>query len=441
MKKLMIICVVCAMLFGMAGCVSESKKSEEDTTKNTSANKKPDKQPDNSEPEPSETEPVVKVDLDIVRGTAFNDGIALVLLSDRDYLTAIDEQGKELFTIDKRYSILNGYGHKAQYTGFFHGLIFLGYIHDSVVDYVICDKKGNIYLPEAYGGTHFENSVEACLPDGLIVIKNEDKGTMGVLDTDFQWLVPMSKEFKNAYDDMMNAYDHYYNGYILRVKRDSNMGYLNLRTGETGIDLREVEVKRESDLWFFYDMKYVIDARTGETVFQLDDVGYTYGNSYGTHFYFSDGQYLLMDRILKDSKYEIRYSVVGENGEYLVEPVCKEINELGIIDPSVSLWRDTLLLSYDEFQSFHSKNGVTEKEVATKWETRDFSGNILGSFQIPTPESDERHIRWIANSEAVVVGSIIMVTYEYLSYHIEYEYLESEFHTEYFTLEFEPLFS
>jgi len=305
--------------------------------------------------------------------------------------------------------------------------------------HVLCDKKGVIHKPEDFGGTTFEETdCMQMLADSLIIVCNEEDKTMGTMNTSFNWLVPMSSTLYQAYNTMRYSPKHYYNGYLFQTGLDDQQ-YINLRTGETGTDLSEIETVRQSDLWYLNQDCNVIDARTKVEIMHIDGISsYLYNGGAGN--YFQNGVYLGMYISHTEQDYQMRYYVLDDSGAFLVEPTDKESKyfELQVIaaDDSVRLVSDDrLLFSYAAEQNYVSQEGSSTMLVENKWEVRDFNGNVLGSFTIPNPDSDDNNIRWISSSRAYVDGSIMKVSYAYMTYSVEYGYQTSEEYTQYFILD------
>lgn len=388
--------------------------------------------------DPGEDEPAVN--LDIEQGTIFNEGMAFVTLRDSEGIHAIDEKGKVLFSLQD----------KTLGTAFYNGLAYVHYAGDNhELCYALCDKTGNLYTADQFGGTKFydlqtENSRTELLSDGIILVYNEENQTLGTMDTSFEWIVPMSGEFLTKFEKIRNNSQWYYNGYAMVISSMDGRAYLNLRTGETGEDLREVEVERASDLYFVEEDGSVIDARTLETVFMINEAKTIVKGGVG-YFEFQDGKLLMLDLEITPgtTDYQMRYYVIDDRGNMLLQPTYKESKYAGWViatDASVALSKDTLLLSYATTQTVVNSAGAKEAKIDTKWETSDLEGNILGSFEVFAPAEDEDKIYYISSSKAAGNDSVIIVTYIVTSYDKDLKYMEGETYTKYFDLNFKPLF-
>ncbi len=442
MKKLVAMLLIFSMLLSLVAC-NKTMQVEPPTGGSNQQNN------DSSGKDENNIQPNTK-NIDIVRGSMFNEGIALVLLRDRGYLTAIDIEGNEIFSLDEGYHLdpyaydkeTIYYGGNVCY-GFTNGLI---YIENKQMKDLLCDKNGTLYKPEDFGGTDFEGgrNINLMLTDNLILVANENDQMMGVLNASFEWIIPLSQAFYqeyHSYDDLKNL--KYYNGYLFSTERE-NQQYLNLRTGAAGTALGEIETERPSDLWYLNQDADVIDVRTLEAVMHIDGVN---NRLFNTDFgqYFHNGMKLALYLKNTEQGCQMAYYVVNDSGEFLVTPTNKEskfINEyVAATDSSVMFATDDkLLLSYATEQLYESSRGSKTILADTKWEVRDFNGNVLGSFEVPTPESSEEYKKWVSNVEAYVFGGVIMVSYSYTTYSVKYEYQTDEKYTQYFTLNFEPLF-
>lgn len=419
-RKWLALLLAGVMLVGMMGCRRENNHTDDDrddTEKSTTGN----------------VGDSVTESLNIQSGSPFNEGMALVILSDNK-LYGINEKGEIQFCLGEDYSLPAVVSDR----GFFNGLAS---VCGSESNY-LCDKQGNIISAEQYGGTSFNYSdVESVTydhlrKDGFILIENEENGTLGVLDTSLEWLIPMSVEFSELYEDHQWNYEHYSNGYIFASSSFENKwSYLNLRNGQTGTDLTDIELKHSSDLYhldYGSDSREVIDKGKGEAVFSLQSDSLIISGGY-----FAEGKLLVMEWI-RAGENMMRYYVIDDQGEYITEPREKESKLSSAMDGSVQLFEDILLLTYATTQTRYTANGNEEVLVDRVWETYDLEGNKLGRFELPESEKDNVYID---STEAIIRDGIVMVKAIYSGYNEEYgySYLESQ-SIRYFTLDFKPLF-
>lgn len=445
-RKVMAMILSMVMLLGLCACkkstpqdsVNEQEPSLAPTLDQT---QKPTEDPtvdDPDENEPEDPEPAIQ--LDIQQGTIFNEGMALVTLRDSDGVYAINEKGNVLFQLED----------VSLATSFYNGLAFVSYAGDNFnFCYALCDKNGNRYNADQFGGTGFvdlqtEDSLEELLSDGLILVHNEDQNTLGVMDAEFNWLVPMSNEFLTQFEAFKQKNQWYIDGYMLEVESRDSGEYLNLRTGEMGKGINSVDIERISDLYYANEYGQVMDARTQKVVFQIDGTKKIICNGI-TSYRFHEGRLLLMDLEITPgtTEYRMRYYVLDDQGNMLVEPTYKESKYAGMViavDSSVSLSDDKLLLSYATTQTVVNSAGSKEAKIDTRWEIRDLNGNVCGEFEVVAPPEDERCIYYISSSEAHMHDSRIMVTYIVMSYNKNLGYTEAQTYTQYFDTNFVPLF-
>ncbi len=148
----------------------------------------------------------------ISRGTPFSEGVAVVTDGLKTY--CIDKQGNIVFELDVKFEPHQG----GYYTkGFQNGLIK---IEDNLYD-----KTGKETKPEDVGVTKF---YDQGLPGGYIIAVKEEatynstKQSLGIMNTKFEWIVPLSEELYQSASRLMslsidaNAVD----GYIFDVGCD-----------------------------------------------------------------------------------------------------------------------------------------------------------------------------------------------------------------------------
>lgn len=425
MKRMLALLLAGVMLVGMAACGGEKGEDSEaaeahdqDNTDHSSV--------ENADGSAAES-------LDIQSGSPFNEGMALVILSD-EKLYGINEKGEIQFCLGEGYSLPAS----ASDRGYIGGLASVC----GKDTHYLCDKQGNIISAEQYGGTSFDYSnleavtYDSLRKDGFILIENEENETLGVLDPSFEWLVPMSVEFRELYNDYQTNYEHYSNGYIFASDFFENKwSYLNLRNGQTGTDLTEVELKHSSDLYYLdyrSDGREVVDMGTGEAVFDVQSDSALVGGGY-----FADGKLLVMEWV-RAGENMMRYYVIDDRGEYVTQPKEKESKLNSAMDGSVQLFDEILLLTYATTQTRYTANGDEEVLVDRIWETYDLKGNKLGRFELPEPEDEKVYID---STNVIVRDGIVMIEAIYSGYDEEngYGYLDSQ-DCRYFTIDLKPLF-
>ena len=136
----------------------------------------------------------------------------------------------------------------------------------------------------------------------------------------------------------------------------------------------------------------------------------------------------------------MRYYVIDDSGNFILQPVTKKSKIDGAADDTVFFADEKLILAQYEVQNVEI-NGVTSVSTAnTGWTICDLNGNVLGTYQLKMPETEENVSVYILLTEFEIMDDIVRVTYTYTFYQQGKEYATDEKHTEYFTLDFTPLF-
>lgn len=414
MKKLCSVLLVIVMILSLAACKAEGKEKE--------SSKKPVMQAQKEETPP----------LDIVMGSLFNEGMAMVTLRDKDGIYAIDETGAVLFSItDEQY-----YPESAFHDG-------IAVLYKGSMNRVLCKKDGTLVYPEDLGATMFydpfSDGWDELLGDGFILATNEDNKTFGVLNTKLEWIVPLSADLYALLDE--NNFARYYNGYILLMDGSEPKSYIDLRTGEVGDDLTKVKAHTPSDLYYIDEDGNVNDSITGETLFAIEDAGKLVNG--GVDTYFRKGKVLVQDLVVAtsgDHYFMMRYYVIDDTGNYIVEPVEKTSKMDGAVDDTVCLIQDHLIVAQYSEQIVHTENAQKTRKVNTEWTIYDLEGNALGSYRVDDPTPEEGTKVHISITNIDILGDRVKVEYVYTYYHEQNQYASDEKYTKYFSLNFQPLF-
>lgn len=424
MKKIVSMFLAVLLLASLVACGGETEERKDF--------KKPSSQTGEESTDQTEKE---ERSLDIIQGSAFNEGMAMVTLRDQDGLFCIDEDGNILFSLTQE-----------QYypqSAFHDGIAMVFRVITEGIPRLVCKKDGTLVSAEDLGATEFydpaENGWDTMLADGFIMVKNEDNKTFGVLDTKLEWRVPLSAELYAIMDEY--RYFDYYNGYLLLKESSLPKAYIDLRTGEFGEDLSEVALKHPSDFLYVDRDGEVNNAVTGKTVFVVEGAGHMVNGDRKT--YFRNGKMLVKDIVVANSGdhyYNMRYYVIDDSGNFILQPVTKKSKIDGAADDTVFFADEKLILAQYEVQNVEI-NGVTSVSTAnTGWTICDLNGNVLGTYQLKMPETEENVSVYILLTEFEIMDDIVRVTYTYTFYQQGKEYATDEKHTEYFTLDFTPLF-
>lgn len=180
----------------------------------------------------------------------------------------------------------------------------------------ICDKQGNITLPSDIGATDFFGPDEI-LKSGYILATKVGATTskLGVLNTSFEWVVPLSEDLYNEFSDSLSdshkenfVIDEYF--YSVKLAKS-----LNLKTGR--IDSVKLKDVTPSNNWgtpkscdgYYRIENSTIVAKDGQYI-DLDDNVIRASN-------FSNGT----APILYENESEYFVTLINEKGTHLFEPV------------------------------------------------------------------------------------------------------------------------
>ena len=245
----------------------------------------------------------IKISGDITGASAFSEGLALVALNgDKEKTYCINKEGYIVFEIDVRSVDATG-----EITGKFeNGLALVGD--------VFCDAKGKVTTPEDVGATAFS---DLALKNGYILAErvisdySSAKKELGVMDTNFQWIVEPTEVLYNATNGISmipaTTESFCFGDYAYF---DSTQKYVNLKTGKVTDSLGEFP----SDQWLnsqnaFYDLdnNVMLDLSEHQTI----------DMPAGSRFINGKAPVRFINR--ETNKYY--FTLVDENGQFAFEPI------------------------------------------------------------------------------------------------------------------------
>lgn len=374
------------------------------------------------------------VSLEIVMGAPFNEGMAIVNFHEKEGTYAIDDKGKILFAVTEGEYY---YPETAFYDG-------IAVVHKGNFDYVLCDKNGELFEVEAFGGTRFMDfalaSYEELLHDGFLVVENEEDRTIGVLNTAMEWIVPLSADVYNVIEES-DAEVLYYNGYLVVEDDDGVNWFVNLRTGESGTDLSQIKLNHPMDLHYVNEDGEVYDFATGEKKFDLVDVNYLLNS--GVKVFFRDGKALIKELVKTESGdkvFQTRYYIVDDAGNYITQPAIRECKIDGVVNQSIMYAQDRLIIADYPEQTGYQNDAPTTILIDTTWTVYDLDGKELGTYTVPAPPEQEGKAGYIYFTDFYINENGIKIKYSYAYYSFEYKHVTTETYTCYFDLDLNPLF-
>ena len=202
---------------------------------------------------------------DIVLSSVYADGVAVVNLRDEANVAyVIDKDGNIVF----QFPLKDGYSaYTVRNMKFQNGLL--------VYDGICYEKSGRKILPETVGATAFLE-----IRDGAIVVENivsdytSATTTLGVLNTDFEWIVPMSEgAYKLYHSNSIAAHELFWNT-VVASKDDAMTAFVwdekVYRSDGKILDPAKVNVLSFIDV---YENKYVLARATEETLGVMNPSG------------------------------------------------------------------------------------------------------------------------------------------------------------------------
>ena len=209
MKKLLALILVALMLVSITACNNPQSGIESggDNTKdnvnkdNGGDNTKDNVNKDNGTNNNNINSGDVNVD-DIVFSSVYSDGVAIVNLKDEEGKAfVIDKQGNIIFD----FPLADGWADSS--------VNHLRFENDLLVYGGKCyDTKGNITTPESVGATTF-----IALEQGKYIVAekisstyNSEKKELGLLNTDFEWILPLKEGHYDLYNSNIGKYKDFF---------------------------------------------------------------------------------------------------------------------------------------------------------------------------------------------------------------------------------------
>jgi len=344
--------------------------------------------------------PDIKME-EISMGTVFSEGMAFVQINNDEETTyCIDEKGNIVFELNEHIELYMS----SETCKFKNGLALLqGQDDDGLSVRIFCDKKGKITYPADVGVSKFYGKA---LDGGYIIAErvtssyNASKKEIGVMDTDFQWIVQPSGELyekmineeKYGYEPHITDGSYYYKDTLYCSQSGS---YLNLKTGELMQEASFVEPASSwRDVSTYFDGNVYLDSN-GNVKLNMNDVT----NFYKKTAFINDKAVVSFWNKETDSYY---FTLIDEKGRFTFEPVMMDYcnNPIGAYDG-----KETILICEND-------------GVNTRLYSYDITGKQLGKTQT-------------GYSEACVNDGIIS-TFDYLG--------DLKHKTSYYKSDLTPLF-
>ena len=190
-----------------------------------------DNKPENpgNTPGGNENDGGVKIEGTITRGTNFSNGLALVQTNDKSKASCINKDEYIVFELDV----------PSEYSSYIDplNLEFIGGYILIPWSGALYDSKGNATYPEDVGATAFYDiALEGgyILADKVTASFSNTKKELGVMNTDFEWVIEPSEEIFQAIafrqtNTIVSSSLYYFDDYIYS---DDTKVYFNLKTGE-----------------------------------------------------------------------------------------------------------------------------------------------------------------------------------------------------------------
>ena len=297
-----------------------------------------------------------KIDESIISAGFFSEGLCLVETMDKTgktHVYCIDKEGNKRFQLDGKYA------NETMSSRFHHGLIYL--FHAGA----ICDSKGNIIFPSDVG---VSNLYHAALEEGYILadIANEYGTKVGIMNTNFEWVVEPNEELYNNFcsksgeyclDKFHSSSNYCHDGYYYVSKAER---FISLKTGEAyNYYDRPFELPEEGYICDEYDPEN--KEQNGDTLIDLSE----YEDDYSVYiFNFEDKHAPII--FYNESTGETSFTLIDKTGAFLFDPI---ITFKGLHD-SICFDGNYIILTgknYPAVQCYDVRgNLVAEKELSTQ---------------------------------------------------------------------------
>lgn len=390
MKKYLSLSIVFLMLIILCACDKNNAKISKPTETLAQMNTAP--------MAPSEEE-YEKLTEEIYRSSSFSEGLAVVVAGGKNGRgCAINKKGEIVF--DLPFAIENSY--VVSNVQFINGFAF--------INNGILDNKGNLTYPKDVGASQF---YPVALEAGYIIAEvteadfESTKKMLGVLNTDWEWVVEPTEERYAALCDKYgglalsaatNSGDYYHQGFVY-VERINK--FLNVKTGDV-VKYENVGFEHPAFTWVIYsDGTY----RDYEGNVRLDLSNYKNIKAYAWQKFNNGTALIAFNNQEAKTSY---FTVVDEKGNFLFDPV--DFEEMDIT--SIQTDGNTILVTYSKSAS---------KLILKSY---DMQGNLISEFNTDT-------IGVYCSYSATLSDGAIMIDGGY-NFNDNYAW--------YYTTSFEPLF-
>lgn len=247
MKRILMVLLVLVLTISFCACSTNSKNEK---NSNTDGKVDTNTQGDSG---------VISMS-DLMPYTDFREGFIFVTRKSDRRICCINKKGELQFELSNSrgsyYEPENWLN-----SGFYNGLAIVNLYDEDfmIADEHLCKTDGTIVKPEDVGCDDFLLSPSSIsqanvqlFSDGYILASSGKK--MGVLNSDFEWIKPLSEEMYSTIQNYIseNTEDDTASFYYGQDMFLSPKGYVNIITGETGkIEEVEASLKHPSDFWVF----------------------------------------------------------------------------------------------------------------------------------------------------------------------------------------------
>lgn len=237
--RLLAVLLVLVLDCSLLACSSDNQITDNQTTDNQITDNTTNS--NNSTNETNEEEKLNNAEIEYA--TTCSEDLMFVKLVDNDEkIFCVDKKGTIVFELDDE--IVNVYPADSKFMGnyaFVSAKDEMGEYHTA-----LCDKEGKLIYPSDVGATEFYGPDEI-LKSGYVLATKIDadysgtKSQLGVLDSSFEWVVPLSEPLYEEFADSLR--DSYNENFIIddsfySVKLAKS---LNLKTGEVkSVNLKDV---------------------------------------------------------------------------------------------------------------------------------------------------------------------------------------------------------
>lgn len=385
MKKLLAIILSISIIASFTAC-NGTKRNENDNKTNSIINAD----------SPSSKQEIEhtgkKISGQITAASTFSEGLAFVCLDgDKEKTYCINKDGYIVFEIDINISGLGKIEDK-----FVNGLAVLKSQQNT--GRVLCDTKGNITTPEDLGVTNF---CGLALEGKYIIVEkitasyDSSKKEIGVINTDFEWVVELSESIYDQLGDVMlqpsNTTSFYYNDFCYF---ENNKKYLNLKTGEV---TDTVDFILPSNKWKCYTDNTYRDYNEN-ILLDLSDVPNALAYTYGIGFV--NGKTPIRFHNKETGTYF--FNIIDEKGEFLFDPIELSKIEAFYFDGDYLLVIDNYMGSQKNIKCYDTK------------------GNLLGELDTYSIEKNRSYNCEISDGIITIYSSYSYSNYKCYYYNTDF---------------------